>query len=377
MSLLVLALAAAPQAAPGLDSGHLATSPTTWVRTAGAGRSGGACTPLANGGFHNGLFGWETAASAPAPGGAPGSVDVTAGAATLSENGSFLTTLSQGLCVPADTVALTFDLVSVDLETGAGFIPDAFEVSLLDGASSSVVTTWSPAATSFFNVQEDGSMFMGPGVTTAPAAGALLRVRVELAALAPALATRDDLTLYFDLVGPDGDVGSRATVDNVTLEGGSPGTAYCTGVDCPCGNDAPGRGCLNSSGQGGLLEAFGSASLAADDLELRSIGLTLNFACLLLAEGEACTAIGDGYMAVNPGLYQMGVLRGAVRLVEPDGSVTFGPGVVSLVEGNLAAPGLITAGTTWFFQVAYRDEPTSPCGNRFNLTNGLRVTFQN
>lgn len=376
MSLLVLALAAAPQAVPGLDPGHLATSPTTWVRTAGTPRSGGACTPLANGGFHNGLFGWDTAASAPAPGGVAGTVEATGGVATLLENGSFLTTLSQGVCVPADTVALTFDLVSVDLETGAGFIPDAFEVSLLDGSATSVVTTWSPAATSFFNVQEDGSMFMGPGVSTAAAAGALLRVRVDLAALAPALATRDDLTLYFDLVGPDGDTGSQAIVDNVILEGGSPGTAYCTGVDCPCGNDAPGRGCLNSSGEGGLLEALGSASLAADDLTLRASGLTLNFACLLLAEGEACTAIGDGYMAVNPGLYQTGILRGAVQLVQPDGTVAYGPGVVSLVEGNLGAPGLITAGTTWYFQVAYRDEPTSPCGNRFNLTNGLRITFQ-
>ena len=340
-------------------------------------RSAGACSPLANGGFHNGLFAWDAQASAPAQGGTAGTVEGLGEVATLIENGSFLTTLSQGLCIPSDTVALTFDLIAIELDPSSSFVPDAFEVSLLDGSSSSVLTTWSPAATSFFNVQEDGSMLMGPDVSTGPAPGALVRVRVDLAAMAASLATRDDLTIYFDLVGPDGDTTSRVSVDNVLLEGSDPGTIYCVGVGCPCGNDVPGRGCMNSTGEGGLLEAFGSTSLSADDLTLHATGLSVNFSVMLLAPGEGCSQLGDGYLAVNPGLYQMGVLRGDVQRVSPDGSVTYGPGAVSLAEGNLNMPGLVTAGTTWFFQVAYRDEPVSPCGNGFNLTNGLRVTFTN
>lgn len=375
MSLLALALVAAPQIAvpgPPLSGAPLPHGPTTWVRT-GAAASSGSCSPLSNGGFHNGLYAWDTAASTAA--GTPGEIAVSGGTCSLAENESFLTTLSQGLCVPADTVALTFDLVAADFDTSGGFVPDAFEVSLLDGAFQSVVPTWSSAATSFFNVQEDGTMLMPTGVTATGGGGVLAHVRLDLAGLAGGLASRDDLTLYFDLIGADGDHTGSVLVDNVILESSNPGTSFCEGISCPCGNDVPGRGCRNSSGLGGLLVASGSSSIAADDLTLRATGLTLNFSCLILAQSEACTRIGDGYLAVDPGLYQQGLLRGEVQLVAPDGSVTFGPGVVSIVEGNLGSPGLVTAGSTWFFQVAYRDEPTSPCGTRFNLTNGLRVTF--
>ena len=43
---------------------------------------------------------------------------------------------------------------------------------------------------------------------------------------------------------------------------------YCFGVGCPCGNDAPATGCANSSGRGVLLNAFGTTSVAANDLSL-------------------------------------------------------------------------------------------------------------
>lgn len=376
MSILALALAAAPQPlvpAPSTQESEPLPGPTTHVRTGQAATRSGACTPLTNGGFHNGLFAWDAAASGTA--GTAGTVTLSSGGAELAENDSFLTTLSQGLCIPADAVALSFDLIAADFDTSSSFVPDAFEVSLLDGAFQSVVPTWSPAATSFFNVQEDGAMLMPAGVTATMGSAVLAHVRVDLAGLASGLASRDDLTLYFDLIGADADGAGAVLVDNVILEGSDPGTSFCEGVACPCGNDVPGRGCMNSSGTGGLLESTGSTSLTADDLTFRASGLTLNYACLLLAQGDACTQVGDGYLAVNPGLFQAGILRGDVQLVEPDGTVTFGPGAVSLVEGNLGMPGLIDPGTTWYFQVAYRDEPASPCGTRFNLTNGLRVTF--
>jgi hypothetical protein len=36
-----------------------------------------------------------------------------------------------------------------------------------------------------------------------------------------------------------------------------PGSKFCFGVDCPCGNDDPTGGCVNSSGHGAQLDASG------------------------------------------------------------------------------------------------------------------------
>jgi len=375
MPLLPLLLAAAPQSTlpPAPPTyGPARPFPTTWVRTGAAPDAGGGCSPLANGGFHNGLFAWDTEASAGAP---PGAVALVGGAAELSENGSFLTTLSQGLCVPPDAEALVFDLVSTDFDLGAGGFPDAFEVSLLDGAFGSVVPTWDPAATSFFNVQEDGTQLVAPGVSVEALPGVLARVRLDLLALAPGLSSADDLVLYFDLIGADADTGGSVVVDDVFFETPAPGVAFCEGVACPCGNDAPGRGCLNSTGEGALLEAIGSNSLQAADLTLRASGMPQNFCVFILASDEACSVLGDGFIAVAPGQLQTGVLRGSIQLVGASGSASVGPDAASALSAGAGFPGLITSGTTWYFQVAYRDEPVSPCGGRFNLTNGIRITF--
>ncbi|MEL6431278.1 MAG: hypothetical protein AAFU73_15970 [Planctomycetota bacterium] len=377
MSLLVLAALAGPLpvALDVPDWGVPSYDPTTFRRVAQpvAGLSTGiGCTPLTNGGFQGTLLGWDVSASDAA---APGTAVAALGACELRENGSFLTTVSQGICVPPNATALVFDLVSTDFDESTGFFPDAFEVSLLDGTFQSVVPTWSASATSFFNVQEDGTFLSAADVEHGPAAGVLARVRLDLTALAPVLAGFDDLTLYFDLIGADADVASLVVIDRVEFEDDLPGTVFCEGIACPCGNDSPGTGCLNSRGTGGLLSATGSASIAANDLTLEASGLPQNFAVVILALDETCAVLGDGLAAIQPGLYQTGILRGGVQLVDPAGVVTFGPGAIQSVESNLGMPGLITAGSTWHFQVAYRDEPTSPCGSRFNLTNGLRITF--
>jgi hypothetical protein len=39
-----------------------------------------------------------------------------------------------------------------------------------------------------------------------------------------------------------------------------------------------------------------------------------------------------------------------------------------------AGPGAITAGTSWSFQLWYRD-PAGPGGSGFNLSDGLRVSL--
>ncbi|MEO0663541.1 MAG: hypothetical protein AAFZ87_18565, partial [Planctomycetota bacterium] len=121
---------------------------------------------------------------------------------------------------------------------------------------------------------------------------------------------------------------------------------------------------LNSRGTGGLLSATGSASIAANDLTLEASGLPQNFAVVILALDETCAVLGDGLAAIQPGLYQTGILRGGVQLVDPAGVVTFGPGAIQSVESNLGMPGLITAGSTWHFQVAYRASRTGSSARR-------------
>ena len=52
----------------------------------------------------------------------------------------------------------------------------------------------------------------------------------------------------------------------VVVPGDEPGTPFCFGVGCPCGNDDPNAGCMNGTGQGALLTGSGSASISSDDL---------------------------------------------------------------------------------------------------------------
>lgn len=57
---LLLAAAPQPQLPPAPPTnGALYRNPTMWVRTGAAPDAGGSCSPLANGGFHDGLFAWE------------------------------------------------------------------------------------------------------------------------------------------------------------------------------------------------------------------------------------------------------------------------------------------------------------------------------
>ena len=78
MPILQLALCLAPQVPPPVPPPSAArpSGPTTHVRAGVAASSRGVVGPLTNGGFHNGLFAWETAVS---PGSPAGTIAVVAG----------------------------------------------------------------------------------------------------------------------------------------------------------------------------------------------------------------------------------------------------------------------------------------------------------
>jgi hypothetical protein len=165
--------------------------------------------PLVNGDFSAGLSGWTATQSGGSS--SPGTVTPISGTARLTEGDSFLVTLEQTFVIPAGGLQLTFDLMLVPgFDLSDSFLPDAFEAQLLDQNNLPVVDTWDNLTTSYFNVQEDGTMLVGDGVTVKGAT-----ISVDISAVPPGI----PLTIYFDLIGADADTGSGVTIDNVRVTG--------------------------------------------------------------------------------------------------------------------------------------------------------------
>ena len=149
------------------------------------------------------------------------------------------------------------------------------------------------------------------------------------------------------------------------------GTAYCfgdgSGTPCPCNNDSSGQvGCKNSTGTGASIDAFGSASLSANDLSLTAAGMPAHVSVFLFqgtvqTNGGAGAMLGDGLLCTGGALK-----RYPVHAADGAGSATWGPG--------LAAFGGWTAGATFDFQAWYRNNG-GPCGSGFNLSSARSITF--
>ncbi len=159
---------------------------------------------LVNPDFAEGLTGWTALESGST--GLAGGVTPVAGGALLAEGDSFLVSLSQSFVAGVGMERLSFSLT---LEPGfdrrAAGVPDAFEVSLLDASALPVTAPWRAGATSLFNLQEDGTVHLGAGVSYV--AG---EVSVDLTGLDPRAG--QELTLLFTLIGGDGDSGSALTL---------------------------------------------------------------------------------------------------------------------------------------------------------------------
>ena len=209
--------------------------PTVHRRPSAVGRTAASAgTGLNNGSFADGLTSWTTTILG--GGVSPGEIRAENEQAVLLEGDSFLVTLSQSFVVKAPLASMSFDLIfSPGFDRTDHFIPDAFEVSLLDESFRSVVPTWDSRATSFFNVQEsfdvqgdlaaqkNVSWFGGPSVHAEPIPAASagvnagLRITVDLTAVPVGKV----VTLFFDLIGADADTGSGVSIDNVSSVGGN------------------------------------------------------------------------------------------------------------------------------------------------------------
>ncbi len=145
---------------------------------------------------------------------------------------------------------------------------------------------------------------------------------------------------------------------------------YCYGTGCPCGNDDSGAGCANSRGVGAELTAKGTPSIGADDMRFLVLDVpTQVYGLLFMSRQPGCVAFGDGLRAMGPG---SPIFRFPTDFSGIAGRFSFGPGLIA--ESQSFNNGVITVGSTWSFQSYYRDSQ-GPCGTRFNLSNGIRVTF--
>lgn len=161
-------------------------------------------------------------------------------------------------------------------------------------------------------------------------------------------------------------------VDNLRLETSLLGTPYCagdgTGIACACGNvGGAGEGCRNSSGSGALLTASGSASVGSDDLSLELTQGPSNVPGIVFlgttqANGGAGALFGDGILCAGGAIQRLGVV-----FLDSNGAGTWGPG--------LAPMGGYVAGDTRHFQGWFRDL-SGPCGQGFNTSHALSLTFQ-
>jgi hypothetical protein len=150
-----------------------------------------------------------------------------------------------------------------------------------------------------------------------------------------------------------------------------PGTPFGFGLDCPCGNEDPDAGCTNASGVGAHLVATGSQGVATDDLVLTATQLPSNvFGIVFMGTNQLVPIdMGNGLRVTGGNTFRYPVQNSGAG-----GALTYGPGLTAHASANFPAAGQLLAGSTWNFQTWYRDVG-GPCGQSFNLSNGVSVTF--
>lgn len=154
----------------------------------------------------------------------------------------------------------------------------------------------------------------------------------------------------------------------------SVGTPLCAGDSsldaCPCGNtsfDGAQTGCVHSLFVGANLNAVGSASIAADSVELRADsmpnGSVLFFQGPLLVSGGV--VLDDGLRCVASPLTRLATkinVQGFARYP-------------AVGEASVSVRGGAVAGQTVHYQAWYRDPAPHCTSGTANLTNALSITW--
>lgn len=156
------------------------------------------------------------------------------------------------------------------------------------------------------------------------------------------------------------------------VDAGEPGSAYCFGVTCPCGNVDPQGGCANSSGFGARLTGAGSTSVASDDLVITAYSLPLQRSGrFYMGSIQNSVPFGAGLLCTGAQGYP--VFRFPVGNSGTTGSLELA-NIAAYAAATFPAGGQVLPGSTWNFQAWTRD-PLGPCGATFNTSNAYSVTF--
>lgn len=163
-------------------------------------------------------------------------------------------------------------------------------------------------------------------------------------------------TLTFPLEGPGG----------VTS---TPFVPFCFGTaGCPCGNTSgAGEGCANSSGSGSVLTASGNASISADTLVLSASQAVPSVSALFFGGttqmgGGNGVPFGDGLLCAGGAITRLEIVP-----TNGTGAAVSTVGIASL-DGS-------AAGQTRYYQFWFRQPAPGICGNGYNTSHGISLTW--
>jgi len=166
-----------------------------------------------------------------------------------------------------------------------------------------------------------------------------------------------------------------ATPASAQIAGCGEISAFCFADqdDCPCGNDYELGGCVNQTGEGGILYATGSGVVAADDLVMTAVQLPDGMPTVFFAGQTADrTPFRNGLLCMDPSSSKL--LRLFSSQVVANGTAQVGPGIIDYLGVEFPPNvGTVMPGSTWYFQAYYRDP--GHCVSSANLTNAVAVTF--
>lgn len=191
--------------------------------------------------------------------------------------------------------------------------------------------------------------------------------------------------------------------DMGSIEGTRVGIEFCNGdggnqlgcVACPCGNEtSPGisGGCLNSSGVGAQIDAFGSPSVTMPPTAGVSLTVSMTggpsaaFVVLLSGSSVAPTNPGNpcfgSFYGSQAMLYDglrcaaLELRRAGARTTDPAGVIgstnpAWGQGPTGAMELTAG----FAPGQSRYFQAVFRDDPLAVCMRGLNTSQAIGITF--
>jgi len=143
---------------------------------------------------------------------------------------------------------------------------------------------------------------------------------------------------------------------------------------CPCGNSLPNNtisGCGNTTGVGATLSMSGSCSSSVADARLMAENLIPYRWALFFEGGSTLPSFGAPFY---DGILCVGAPYAGVQFVVADVTGVAGPITDIFYKGLPYMPNHLP-GYTSYYQCFYNDDAYGVCGTRWNLTNGVKLTW--